>query len=166
MNILSQVTSPWTQPALQNHNRQPQRFQNRVYVDRHKQPSCHSRKLHWTQRCNRCHKEGLFNALTIIHLDTSNLQGMMSPKDPIVQKQLLISDLLSIVFENYWIKGEIPVGWRQANIVPIFKSGGENPVNYQLVSLTLIPGKFVGQRIKQTQDSGRQPCWVGLMQLK
>lgn len=44
---------------------------------------------------------------------------------------------LSIVFLWSWKSGEVPVKWKQANVVPIFKKDKkEDPSNCRLVSLT------------------------------
>ena len=46
--------------------------------------------------------------------------------------------------------GEVPIDWRRANVVPIFKKGEkEVPNNYRPVSLTSVPGKVMEQIIKQ-----------------
>ncbi|GAB0209629.1 mitochondrial enolase superfamily member 1 [Grus japonensis] len=45
-------------------------------------------------------------------------------------------------------KGEVPVDWRLANVMPIHKKGQkEDPGNYRPVSLTLVPGKVMEQII-------------------
>ena len=50
---------------------------------------------------------------------------------------------LLIIFEQSWQLGEVPENWRKANVTPIFKKGKkEEPGNYKLVSLTVIPGKM------------------------
>ena len=45
----------------------------------------------------------------------------------------------------------MPEDWRKANVTFIFKKGKkENAWNYRPVSLTLIPGKVMGQLILET----------------
>ena len=61
-----------------------------------------------------------------------------------------ISEPLAIIFEKSWRTGEVPMDWRKANMVPIFKKGEkEVPNNYRPVSLTAVPGKIMEQIIKQ-----------------
>ena len=63
---------------------------------------------------------------------------------PRVLKELAgeISEPLAIIFEKSWRTGEVPMDWRRANVVPIFKKGKkEVPNNYRPVSLTSVPGK-------------------------
>lgn len=52
--------------------------------------------------------------------------------------------LLSIIFERLWRSDRSPDDWGNANIAHIFKKGQkENPENYKLVSLTLVPWKMM-----------------------
>lgn len=44
-----------------------------------------------------------------------------------------------------------PNDWKKANVIPICKE--EDPGNYRLVSLTLIPGKVIEQLILETIPS-------------
>ncbi|GAB0205040.1 mitochondrial enolase superfamily member 1 [Grus japonensis] len=51
---------------------------------------------------------------------------------------------LSIIYQQSWLSGEIPVDWRVADVMPIYKKGQkENLGNYRPVSLTLVPGKIM-----------------------
>ena len=43
----------------------------------------------------------------------------------------VIVGLLSIIFQWSWESGEVPVGWKLANVVPVFKNK-EDPGNYNL----------------------------------
>ncbi|KFO93287.1 hypothetical protein N320_11567, partial [Buceros rhinoceros silvestris] len=71
----------------------------------------------------------------------------------------LIAKPLSIIYQQSWLMGEVPVDWRLAHVTPIYKKGPkENPGNYRPVSLTLVPGKVMGQLIlnvmmQHVQDS-------------
>ena len=51
---------------------------------------------------------------------------------------------LSIIFQQSREPGEVPVNWKLANVVPMFKKGKkEDPGNYRPVSLTSVPGKII-----------------------
>ena len=51
---------------------------------------------------------------------------------------------LSMIFQCSWESGEVPVDWKVANIVPVFKKGNrDDPGNYRPVSLTSVPGKIM-----------------------
>ncbi|KAK4806802.1 hypothetical protein QYF61_005598 [Mycteria americana] len=55
---------------------------------------------------------------------------------------------LSILYQQSWLTGEVPVDWRLANVTPIYKKGWkEDPGNYRPVSLTSVPGKIMEQII-------------------
>ena len=65
---------------------------------------------------------------------------------PRILKQLadVIVGPLSIIFQWSWESGEVPVDWKLANVVPIFKKGKkEDPGNYRPVSLTSVPAKIM-----------------------
>ncbi|KFO69572.1 RNA-directed DNA polymerase from mobile element jockey, partial [Cuculus canorus] len=69
---------------------------------------------------------------------------------PRVLKEL--ADVLSkpppIIFQPSWLIGEVPLDWRLADVVPIYKKGcREDPGNYRPVSLTSVPGKVMEQVI-------------------
>ena len=56
---------------------------------------------------------------------------------------------LSIIFQDSMMSGEVPLGWKQANVTPIFKKGRRNlPNNYRPVSLTSQVGKLMEAIIK------------------
>ncbi|GAB0183669.1 mitochondrial enolase superfamily member 1 [Grus japonensis] len=65
---------------------------------------------------------------------------------PRVLKELteVIVGPLSIIFQWSWESGEVPVDWKLANVVKIFKKGKkEDPGNYRPGSLTSVPGKIM-----------------------
>ncbi|KAK4819525.1 hypothetical protein QYF61_006018, partial [Mycteria americana] len=81
------------------------------------------------------------------HLDTHKSMG----PDEIhltVLKELaeVLTKPLSIIYQQSWLTGEVPVDWRLANVTPIFKKGRkEDPGNYRPVSLTSVLGKLMEQ---------------------
>ncbi|GAB0204815.1 mitochondrial enolase superfamily member 1 [Grus japonensis] len=78
------------------------------------------------------------------HLDTHK---SMAPK---VQRELaeVLTKPLSIIYQQSWLTGEVPVDWRLANAMPIYKKGQKEDLgNYRPVSLTLVPGKVLEQII-------------------
>ncbi|KAJ7423523.1 hypothetical protein WISP_33453 [Willisornis vidua] len=59
-----------------------------------------------------------------------------------------LAKLLSIIYQQFWLSGEVPDDWKLANVTPIHKKGcKENPGNYRPVSLTSVPGKVMEQII-------------------
>ncbi|KFV85130.1 hypothetical protein N308_07876, partial [Struthio camelus australis] len=57
----------------------------------------------------------------------------------------VITRPLSILLERSWRSGEVPEGWKKANVTPVFLKGKEEPGSYRPVSLTSIPGKVMEQ---------------------
>ncbi|GAB0204856.1 mitochondrial enolase superfamily member 1 [Grus japonensis] len=69
---------------------------------------------------------------------------------PRVQRELVevLTKPLSIIYQQSWLAREVPVDWRLANVMPIYKKGWkEDPGNYRPVSLTLVLGKVMEQII-------------------
>lgn len=55
---------------------------------------------------------------------------------------------LSIIFQQSWESGEVPVNWKLVNVAPTFKKDKKDDLgNYRPVSLTSVPGKIVGKVI-------------------
>uniref|UniRef100_A0A8B9VLG6 Reverse transcriptase domain-containing protein n=1 Tax=Anas zonorhyncha TaxID=75864 RepID=A0A8B9VLG6_9AVES len=55
---------------------------------------------------------------------------------------------LSIIYQQSWLLGKVPVNWRLANVTPIYKKGRRaDPGNYRPLSLTSVPGKLMEQII-------------------
>ncbi len=49
----------------------------------------------------------------------------------------------------FFKEGKIPLDWKRANIVPIFKGGNkENPLNYRPVSITSVVAKVAERIVK------------------
>ncbi|GAB0191393.1 mitochondrial enolase superfamily member 1 [Grus japonensis] len=88
------------------------------------------------------------------HLDTHKSMGL----DGIHQRVLreLAEELakpLSIICQQSWLTGEVPVDWSLANVMPIYKKGWKEDLgNYRPVSLTLAPGKVMEQFILSTRQ--------------
>jgi len=85
---------------------------------------------------------------------------------PRVLKQLadVLAKPLSIVYQQSWLTGNIPVDWKLANVAPIYKKGWKkDPGNYRPVIVTLVPGKVMEQFIlaceEQPEDQA-QSAWV------
>ncbi|KAK4811169.1 hypothetical protein QYF61_019800 [Mycteria americana] len=78
------------------------------------------------------------------HLDTHKSMG---PDEihPRVLKELaeVLTKPLSIIYQQSWLTGDVPVDWRLANK----KGRKEDPGNYRPVSLTSVPGKLMEQII-------------------
>ncbi|GAB0181327.1 mitochondrial enolase superfamily member 1 [Grus japonensis] len=76
------------------------------------------------------------------HLDTHKSVGL----DGIHPRELMevLTKPLSIISQQSWLTGEIPVDWRLANMTPIYKKGQkEDAGNYRPVSLTLVLEKVM-----------------------
>ncbi|KAK4806849.1 hypothetical protein QYF61_012570 [Mycteria americana] len=59
-----------------------------------------------------------------------------------------LGEVLSIIYQQSWLTGEVPVDWQLANVMPIYKKDWkEDPRNYRPVSLTSVPGKVMEQMI-------------------
>ncbi|KAJ7404858.1 hypothetical protein WISP_143114 [Willisornis vidua] len=55
---------------------------------------------------------------------------------------------LSIIYQQFWLSGEVPDDWKLANVTPIHKTGcKQDPGNYRPVSLTSVPGRVMEQFI-------------------
>jgi len=53
---------------------------------------------------------------------------------------------LSITYQQSWLSGEVPVDWRLANMMPIYKKGQkEDHRNYRPISLASVLGKVMEQ---------------------
>ncbi|RMC06934.1 hypothetical protein DUI87_16385 [Hirundo rustica rustica] len=81
-----------------------------------------------------------------------NVHKSMGPDGihPRVMRELAdeVVKLLSIIYQQSWLTGEVPDDWKLANVTPIHKKGGkEDPGNYRRVSLTTVADKIMEQFI-------------------
>ncbi|KFW96753.1 hypothetical protein N336_00064, partial [Phalacrocorax carbo] len=85
----------------------------------------------------------------LYHLNTHKSMGP-DGIHPRVLRELaeVLTEPLSIFYQQSWLTGEVLDDWRLANVTPIHKQGWkEDPENYRPVSLTLAPGKAMEQII-------------------
>ncbi|KAK4818517.1 hypothetical protein QYF61_014330 [Mycteria americana] len=83
------------------------------------------------------------------HLDTHKSMGP-DGIHPRVLRELVevLTQPLSILYQQSWLTGEVPVDWRLANVMPIYKKGQKEDLgNNRPVSLTSVPGKVMEQII-------------------
>ncbi|KFV59125.1 hypothetical protein N328_09357, partial [Gavia stellata] len=83
------------------------------------------------------------------HLDTHKSMGP-DGIHPRVLRELVevLTKPLSIIYQQSWLTGEVPVDWRLANVMSIFtKSQKEDSGNYRPVSLTSVLGNVMEQII-------------------
>ncbi|KAK4821004.1 hypothetical protein QYF61_010735 [Mycteria americana] len=83
------------------------------------------------------------------HLDTDKSMGL-DGIHPRVLRELaeLLTKPLSILCQQSWLTREVPVDWKLANVMPIYKKGRKEDLdNYRPVSLTSVPGKLMEQII-------------------
>ena len=101
------------------------------------------------------------------HLDTHKSMGP-DGIHPRVLRELVevLTKPLSIIYQQSWLTKEVPVDWRLANVILIYKKGQkEDPGNYRPVSLTSVPGKVMEPIILSAitwhvQDNQAQSAWV------
>ncbi|PKU43809.1 rna-directed dna polymerase from mobile element jockey-like [Limosa lapponica baueri] len=56
----------------------------------------------------------------------------------------VLTQPLSIIYQQSWQTGEVPADWHLANVMPIHKKGQQDGLgNYSPVSLTSVPGKVM-----------------------
>ncbi|GAB0182246.1 mitochondrial enolase superfamily member 1 [Grus japonensis] len=83
------------------------------------------------------------------HLDAHKSMGL-DGIHPRVLRWLVevLTKPLSIIYQQSWLTREVPVDWKLANVMPIYRKGQkEDPGNYRPVSLTSVLGKVMEQII-------------------
>ncbi|KFV54970.1 RNA-directed DNA polymerase from mobile element jockey, partial [Tyto alba] len=83
------------------------------------------------------------------HLDTHKSMGP-GGIHPRVLRELaeVITKSLSIICQQPWLTGDVPVDWRLANVLPIYRKGWKEDLgSYRPVSLTSMLGKVMEQII-------------------
>ncbi|GAB0175572.1 mitochondrial enolase superfamily member 1 [Grus japonensis] len=83
------------------------------------------------------------------HLDTHKSMGL-DGIHPRVLRELVevLTKSLSIIYQQSWLTGEVPVGWTLANVTPINKKGqNEDPGNYRPESLASMLERVMEQII-------------------
>lgn len=83
------------------------------------------------------------------HLDVHKSMGP-DGIHPRVLRELVevLAKPLSIICQQSWLSGEVPVGWQLANVTPVYTKGQrKDPGNYSPVSLSSVPGKLMKQII-------------------
>ena len=80
---------------------------------------------------------------------------------------------LSIIYQQSWLTGKVPDDGQITSVTPIYKKGRkEDPGNYSLVSLTLVPGKIMERFILSAltgnvkDNQGTRPSQHGFMKGK
>ncbi|GAB0203692.1 mitochondrial enolase superfamily member 1 [Grus japonensis] len=83
------------------------------------------------------------------HLDTHKSMGPDGIHPRVLRKLAeALTKPLSIIYQQFWLTGEVPVDWRLANVMPIYMKGRKEDLgNYRPVSLTSVPGKVMEQII-------------------
>ncbi|TRZ06312.1 hypothetical protein HGM15179_020797 [Zosterops borbonicus] len=60
---------------------------------------------------------------------------------------------LSIIYQQFWLTGEVPEDWKLTSVSPIHKKGGkEDPGNYRPVSLTSVLDEGIESFISKFAD--------------
>ncbi|GAB0179510.1 mitochondrial enolase superfamily member 1 [Grus japonensis] len=83
------------------------------------------------------------------HLDTHKSMGLDGIHSKILRELAkVLTKPLSIIYQQSWLTGEVPVDWRLANAMPIQKKDWKQDLgNYRPVSLTSVQGKVMEQVI-------------------
>ncbi|PKU29400.1 rna-directed dna polymerase from mobile element jockey- hypothetical protein [Limosa lapponica baueri] len=96
------------------------------------------------------------------HLDTHKSMGP-GGIHPRVLRELaeVLTKPLSIIYQQSRITGGVPVDWRLANTMPVYKRGRKEDLeNYRPVGLISVPGKVMEQTILSAIKWHIQDNWV------
>ena len=55
----------------------------------------------------------------------------------------VLTKILSIIYQQPWLTGEVPADWKSSDVIPIYKGWMEDPGNYRSVSPTSDLGKVM-----------------------
>ncbi|KFO88982.1 hypothetical protein N320_11642, partial [Buceros rhinoceros silvestris] len=83
------------------------------------------------------------------HLDVHKFMGPDGIHLRVVRDAIeVLTKPLTIIYQQSWLSGEVPIDWKLVNVTPVYKKGQkEDPGNYRPVSLTSVPGKVMEQII-------------------
>ncbi|GAB0205127.1 mitochondrial enolase superfamily member 1 [Grus japonensis] len=81
------------------------------------------------------------------HLDTYKSIGPDGIHSRVLRELVeVLMKPLSIIYQQSWLNGEVPVDWRLANVPPIYKKGQKEDLgNYRPVSLALVLSTIMDQ---------------------
>ena len=82
----------------------------------------------------------------------------------------LAEELVSVIYQQSWLTGEVPDNWRITSVTLIYKKDWkDDPRNYRPVSLTSMPGKIMERLILNVltghvkDNKGIRPSQQGFM---
>ena len=79
----------------------------------------------------------------------------------------MVAKPISIILQQSWLTGVVPVNWRLADVTPIFRKGWkDDPGSCRPISLTSVPRKVMEwitsgatvDQLKVSQGSGPKSC--------
>jgi len=66
------------------------------------------------------------------------------PPRALIESVDVVAKPLSIIFQQSWLTGDVPVDWKLANVMPIFKnSRKDDPDSYRPISLNSASQKVM-----------------------
>ncbi|GAB0177331.1 mitochondrial enolase superfamily member 1 [Grus japonensis] len=79
------------------------------------------------------------------HLDMNKSMGPGGIHPWVLREVVkVLTKPFSIIYQQSWLTGEVPLDWRLANVMPIYKKGRKEDLgNYRPVSLTSVLGKVM-----------------------
>lgn len=67
---------------------------------------------------------------------------------------------LSIIFQQFWLTGNVAVDWKLANVLSIYKDWKEAPGNYRSGSLTLVQVEGHGAHVAHQASKPSHPGFM------